>query len=550
MLFLCGRFVFAMQYLRRNLALLFALCALVALSRCGRKGSPGGGPMDTTPPVLIRAEPPNNSTQFDAERIRLYFDEYIRLEDIQNQLIISPPLKNKPVITPMGGARKYVEIQLKDTLLENTTYTFNFGQSIVDNNEGNPNNFLTYVFSTGDYLDSLSLSGAVSDAFNLKPDPFISVLLHEIDTAFTDSVIYNKIPYYLTNTLDSAVTFSLNYLKPGTYHLIALKDVGKNNLFDQGVDKIGFVSDTITLPTDEVYVLNLFREIPNYGVLTPSFSASNRVIFGYYGDSPPVISILSQLPDSVKTKLTRELGKDTLNLWITPNAIDSLVFTLRDPHLETEIDTFSVKPITKAKDSMMLTWDPRQKLNFTDTVFLKATLPIVQIDTSKFKMMGQDSLPVTFTPTLDTLTNSVRIDFEKNADETYLIDVFPGAITDFFGDTNDTLRNRWSTGSPDDYGILRLILEGQAKFPIVVQLIDSKEDISRSLYMEENATVEFPSLPPGMYRIRLIFDSNKNGRWDTGDYMTKRQPERIIYYPGSVEIRANWEQMETFRIQE
>lgn len=549
MLFLCGRFVFVMQYLRRNLALLFALCALVALSRCGRKGSPGGGPVDTTPPTLVRAEPPNNTTQFNSDRIRLYFDEYIRLEDVQNQLIISPPLKNKPVITPMGGARKYVEIQLKDTLLENTTYTFNFGQSIVDNNEGNPNNFLTYVFSTGDYIDSLSLSGAVSDALNLKPDPFISVLLHEIDTAFTDSVIYTKIPYYLTNTLDSAVTFSLNNLKPGSYHLIALKDVGKNNLFDQGVDKIGFVSDTITLPTDEAYVLNLFQEIPNYGVLPPSFTAANHIVFGYYGDTAPVITMLSQLPDSVETKLTKEPGKDSLNLWITSNSVDSLVFTLRHPNLETEIDTFTVKPITKARDSMVLLWEPRLNLNFIDTVFLNATLPIAKIDTSKFKMMGQDSLPVRFTPILDTITNRVRIDFEKNEDETYLMDIFPGGVTDFFGDTNDTLRNRWTTGSPDDYGILRVILTGEVEFPIVVQLLDDKDNISRSLFLEQNTNVEFPSLPPGKYRIRLIFDSNKNGRWDTGDYMSKRQPERIIYYPGTIEIRANWEQMETFRIQ-
>lgn len=550
MLFLCGRFVFAMQYLRRNLALLFALCALVALSRCGRKGSPGGGPMDTTPPVLIRAEPPNNTTQFNANRIRLYFDEYIRLDDIQNQLIISPPLKNKPDITPMGGARKYVEIILKDTLLENTTYTFNFGQSIVDNNEGNPNNFLTYVFSTGDYLDSLSLRGAVADAYNLRPDTFISVLLHEIDTAFTDSVIYNKIPYYLTNTLDSAVTFSLNNLKPGNYHLIALKDVGKNNVFDQGIDKIGFVADTITLPTDEVYVLNLFREIPNYGVLPPSFSASNRIVMGYYGDTPPVPSLLTPLPDSIETKLTREPGKDSLNLWITPNTIDSLVITLRHPELETEIDTFTVKPISKARDSMLLSWDPGQNLNFTDTVFLRATLPIIRMDSSKFKMMGQDSLPIPITPVLDTITNSVRIDFEKNPDQTYLIDVLPGGVTDFFGDTNDTLRNRWSTGSSDDYGILRMLLTGQLEFPIVIQLLDSKDEIVRSLFIEQNTQIEFPSLRPGQYRIRLIFDRNKNGRWDTGDYMTKRQPERIIYYPGSIEIRANWEQMETFMVRE
>jgi uncharacterized protein (DUF2141 family) len=450
----------------------------------------------------------------------------------------------------MGGARKYLEIRLKDTLLENTTYTFNFGQSVVDNNEGNPYNFLNYVFSTGDYLDSLSLSGAVADAYNLKPDAFISVLLHEIDSAFTDSVIYQKNPYYLTNTLDSAVTFSLNNLKPGTYHLIALKDVGKNNLFDQGVDKIGFVSDTITLPTDSVYVLNLFQEIPNYGVLPPSFSASNRIIFGYYGDSPPLISLLSTLPDSVKTRLTKEPGKDTLNLWISPNKIDSLVFALRHPTEEYEVDTFSVKPIGKVRDSMLLTWDPAQNLNFIDTVFLKATLPISVLDTSKFRMIRKDSLPVHITPILDTITNRVRIDFVKNPDETYSIDVFPGAVTDFFGDSNDTLQNSWTTRSPEDFGILRLLLQGKVEFPLIVELIDNQNKLVRTQYIKENADVEFPSLPTGNYRIRLVLDHNENGRWDTGDYLEKRQPERIIYYPGSIEIRANWEQLETFTIQE
>lgn len=538
-----------MRYLRRNLALLFLLCALVALSRCGRRGSPGGGPIDKTPPVLIKAEPPNNTIRFDQDRIRLYFDEYVRLQDVQNQLIISPPLKNKPEITPMGGARKYVEIRLKDTLLENTTYTFNFGQSIVDNNEGNPNNFLTYVLSTGDYIDSLSLRGAVADAYKLKPDPFISVLLHKIDTAFTDSVVYKNPPYYLTNTLDSAVTFSLNNLKAGSYHLIALKDVGKNNLFDQGIDKIGYVTDTITLPTDSVYVLRLFQEIPDYGVLPPSFSASNKIVFGYYGDSPPIVSLQSQLPDSVETKLLREPGKDSLNLWLTPFKADSLVFTLRNPKVETEIDTFSVKPITSVRDSMLLTWTPGQSLNFTDTVFLKGTLPIVKLDTSRFKMMQQDSIPVAFTPVLDTITNRVRIDFKKESDQAYLIDVYPGAITDFFGDTNDTLSNRWTTKSPEDFGVLRLNLLGQTEYPMVVELINEQDKLIRSQYLETQTEVVLSSLPPGIYRIRLIFDQNENGRWDTGSYLSKIQPERIIFFPGTIEIRANWEKVETFIIQ-
>lgn len=538
-----------MRYLRRNLALLFVLCALFALSHCGRRGSPGGGPVDKTAPELIKAEPPNYTTGFDADRIRLYFDEYIRLEDVQNQLIISPPLKNKPEITPMGGARKYVEIRLNDTLLENTTYTFNFGQSVVDNNEGNPNNFLTYVFSTGDYIDSLSLTGAVADAYNLKPDAYISVMLHEVDTAFTDSTIYKKLPYYLTNTLDSAVTFSLNNLKPGSYHLIALRDIGKNNFFDQGVDKIGYVSDTITLPTESSYVLRLFKEVPDYGVLPPSFSASNKIVFGYYGDTPPVVSLLSRLPDSVKTRLTPEPGKDSLNLWITPFDADSLVFALSHPEIETEIDTFTVKPITAERDSLRLTWSPGQSLNFTDTVFLSGTLPIVEIDTSKFKMMQQDSVSVPFIPVLDTLLNRVRLEFAKESDQAYRVDVLPGAVTDFFGDTNDTLRTRLTTGNPTDFGILRLNLQGQVAFPMAVELINAQEETMRRQYLEQNVEVVFPSLLPGNYRVRLIFDKNKNGRWDTGSYLDKIQPERIIYYPGAIEIRANWEKVETFIIQ-
>ena len=142
-----------MNLLRRFLAVMFACCLLLALSHCGRRGSPTGGPKDDTPPVLLKAEPPNRTTRFSTNQIRLYFDEYIKLQNTDKQVIISPPLKYPPEISPMGGASKYVEIKFVDTLLPNTTYTINFGQSVADNNEGNPYNFLTYVFSTGDKID-------------------------------------------------------------------------------------------------------------------------------------------------------------------------------------------------------------------------------------------------------------------------------------------------------------------------------------------------------------------------------------------------------------
>ncbi len=174
-----------MPRIQRILSFFFLIAVVLAALQCARRGSPTGGPKDNTPPVLLKAEPENLTTEFKAKKIRLYFDEYIKLEDVQNQLIVSPPLKYNPEVTPQGGARKYVEITLKDTLLENTTYTLNFGQGIVDNNEGNPNSFLTYVFSTGTYIDSLTVSGVVKDAFNKKADEFISVMLYEIDTAYT-----------------------------------------------------------------------------------------------------------------------------------------------------------------------------------------------------------------------------------------------------------------------------------------------------------------------------------------------------------------------------
>lgn len=540
-----------MDFIRRLLALVFAFCAVLALSDCGRRGSPSGGPKDETPPVLIKADPPNKTTSFRADRIRLYFDEYIRLEDVQNQLIVSPPLKNQPEITPMGGARKYVEIILKDTLLENTTYTLNFGQSIVDNNEGNPNNFLTYVFSTGDYIDSLSLSGAVADAFDRSPAPFISVMLYKADTdsAFTDSTIYKQAPYYITNTLDSAVTFRLENLKAGAYRLLALKDESKNNVFDPSVDKIGFVEDTIFLPTDSIYQLRMFREIPNYGVLPPSFAATNKIVFGYNGAAPPKVTLMTQLPDSVRTLIAREPGKDSLNLWITPFSADSLMFEVRHPDLESRVDTFSLKPVNALQDSLSFSWSPRQALNFTDTVFLRATLPLRSVDTSLFQLMDADSLPVSLESHLDTLENRVRLEFTKDPNQTYSLQVLPGGLTDFFGTTNDTLLNKWRTGSPADYGNLRLNLQGSPSFPLIVELIDQQGALVRSKYLTGFEEVEFPYLTPGNYRVRIIFDANQNRKWDTGSFLEKLQPERVIYYPGAIEMRANWEKVETFTIQ-
>src|SRR5690606_996365 len=286
-----------MVYLKRILGLLFLSLMVLALWQCAKRGTPTGGPKDLRPPELIRSEPQNFSIGFTAKKIRLYFDELIKLEDVQNQLVVSPPFKLPPEISPQGYPSKYIEILIKDTLRENTTYTINFGQSIVDNNEGNPNPFLSYVFSTGDYLDSLSLSGAVKDAFKRRAEPFISVMLYQIDSSFTDSTIYKSPPLYISNTGASLPLFELNHRKAGKYALIGLKDENRNNMFDQRLDKIGFLADTISLPTDSIYLLNLFKELPDYSASVPTYLAKNKILFGYSGDYRDMrIEPLTSLP--------------------------------------------------------------------------------------------------------------------------------------------------------------------------------------------------------------------------------------------------------------
>ncbi|WP_422349355.1 Ig-like domain-containing protein [Flagellimonas sp.] len=537
-----------MRYLKKLLSLSFLLLMVMALWHCAKRGNPSGGPKDLTPPQLIRTEPENFTTEFKADKIRLYFDELIKLEDVQNQLIVSPPLKYPPEIRPLGGANKYIEVIIKDTLQENTTYTLNFGQSIVDNNEGNPNSFLSYVFSTGTYIDSLSLSGAVKDAFNRRADQFVSVMLYEIDTAYTDSTIYKTVPNYITNTLDSLPFFELKNLKAGKYALVAVKDVNKNNMFNQRQDKIGFLYHTITVPTDSVYLLNLFLEEPDYSASVPSYVAKNHILFGYQGDHRDIkIESLTELADSVQTLILKDREKDTLDFWITPTDLDSIIFTVSNEKMQ-KVDTFTVKTRNLPLDSLKLSTSIGRQFNFEDTFSILASTPIAALDSNQIALFISDSINAPFTYSLDSIKNKVDFDFALEPNQNYSFEIMPGAITDFFGIQNDTLNYRFSTGSYADYGNLRLNVGGAVRYPMIAQLTDDRGNMLRELFAEQPKTFEFKNLDPGQYNIRVIFDDNGNGKWDTGSYLKKIQPERVSYYPDPIDVRANWELEQTFII--
>ena len=540
--------IFITAMIQRILGFLFLLLTVSALVQCARRGAPSGGDKDITPPKLVKAEPKNMSINFDSKKIRLYFDEYVKLKDIEKQLIVSPPLKYTPLISPQGSANRYVEVIIKDTLKANTTYTLNFGQSIIDNNEGNPLSYFTYVFSTGDYIDSLTVSGVVKDAFNKNADTFISIMLYEIDSVYTDSTIYRQPPNYITNTLDSTPIFHLKNLKEGKYAMFGVKDEAKNNIFDQKVDKIAFIKDTINLPTDSVYLLTMFKELPDYSISVPNFAAKNKIIFGYQGNAKDIsIRALSNIPDTVKTKITKEREKDTLNFWFTPFAADSLVFTVANEK-ESLIDTFTVKTKKVGLDTLVVQPSQRGSLEFGTPFFIGANTPISRIDSSKISLSRKDSTQVKFMTALDTVGNKIDFDFEVEPNENYDLELLPGAVVDFFETENDTISIKLSTKSYADFGNLRLTLDGAVNYPLIVQLTDEKGATVKELFANEEKVFEFTNIKPAKYLIRVIFDSNGNQKWDTGNYLQRIQPEKVTYYPNVLEVRANWELEQTFTL--
>ena len=218
---------------------------------CAKRGAPEGGPIDENPPVLINAEPEENSINFNKKRIRLYFDEFIKLKDFRKQLVVSPPIdKSFYSISPQSGASKFIQIDINETLPENTTFVFNFGQSIIDNNEGNILPYFKYVFSTGNYVDSLKIKGNIKSVYNRKPGTFISTHLYPVDENFNDSIIYNSLPTYVGSTLDSTF-FEISNIKKGKYLLIAIKDLNKNYLFDNRNEEIGYVKSFVDVPGND-----------------------------------------------------------------------------------------------------------------------------------------------------------------------------------------------------------------------------------------------------------------------------------------------------------
>lgn len=513
---------------------------------CAKRGSITGGLKDTLAPVLISSTPKNLSTDFKGNEITLYFDEYVKLKNINKQLIISPPMKYEPLITPTNVS-KFIKIQIKDTLQPNTTYSFNFGQSIADNNEGNALNQFKYIFSTGSYIDSLTLNGKIKDAYEKNVDNFVSVMLYEVNDKFKDSMIYKENPRYITNTLDSMRTFKFENLKAGKYLMIALKDKGSNNKFNPKDDKIGFLKNYITVPSDTVYELELFKETLPLKTFKPIQASGNRLLLPYEGkqnfkNSLPKI-VLKNNNEVLETIVTQFPKKDSLQIWYKPLKSDSL-------SIEVNKDNYSKKFTLRVKDQKKDTLNIKAVqngiINFRDRFTLDTETPLVKFDKSKIRLINKDSAAVEYTTEYDEFDQKLYVDFKKEPSEKYNITFFPGALTDFYEKTNDTLSYKLTTKELADYGNLVLNLKNVKRFPIIIELTNKKGDqVLASAYSEEKTTIEFNLVQPESFTIRVVYDDNKNKLYDTGSFLNKTYAEEVFYYQEEYDVRANWDRNET-----
>ncbi len=520
---------------------------VISLVQCARRSSPTGGLKDTLPPVMVNASPKMNTTFFDKEKITITFDEFIKLKDISKQLIISPPLEpDQYKIKPQGTVSKKIQIELLDSLRAETTYTFNFGESIIDNNEGNGLPFFQYTLSTGPIIDSLEIKGKITDAFDRITKPYTSIHLYPIDSTFSDSTIFLKKPFYATSTLDSVV-YNFKNLRPGAYEIIAIKDVGGNYFFDQNVDKIGFLEKPITLPRDSILKFRIFNEIPNLFWARPFFINSSQIGFGYYGDPDlSAIEVKSKVARNFRYLINHNRKTDTLNFWFRGPELDSLKFGIKE---KDTTKTYNIKFKKVLRDSLQIKPLTSGSMGLLDSFKIESNLPLVKINLDLIKIKGLDSLPISFKASLDKNYDRLSLFYDWLPNDDYKIQLLPNALVDFWGNTHDTLRFRSKTKPIADYGSIIVQIIRDDEDPFILELVNLKgEALRRFDEVSEYDAYEFKYLLPGSYLFRYTKDQNGNKKWDTGNYLKKIQPEMVYYSPDTIELRANWDVNQQLKI--
>lgn len=577
---------------RLNIILLNYFILFVALfivNSCAKEASPTGGPKDITPPEVIFETPHNYSTNFKEKRAKIYFNEYIQLKNLQEELLISPPFKEKPKIVLKG---KKIIVTFQDSLPRSRTVNMNFCNAIVDLNESNPLPQYQYVFSTGQIIDTSFIDGRVVDAQTGKPIEKALVLLYE---NFNDSIVSQQLPSYISRTNKQGV-FVINHLHSGPYKIFALVDKNRNTLFDQPTEPVAFLNDSIkplvkwtglidTLQVmnvgaqgDTIYIDSLIEKQVQVSTLKPfqlkmfvydykkfylnSKSRISRSLLSF-GFSKSIdtldyeINILKPKVSSETPFIKHMIAADSVLYYLTDSVLftaDSIILNISYPYTDslnkvvTRTDsivlTYNQKQLTKADTLLTFSTNLRtKKLDIDSILQINWSEPLKEIDQTKiYFQVKRDTIfePLDFLLDTDKLFLNTHISFKQDLLATYRLIFDSAAFVGSTGKILDSTAITFNYFENADYGNLVVTLDTITN-DAIYQLVDKKNKVISEIKYPISTKVQFNQLIPGTYSLRVLIDRNRNGKWDTGNYYKKLQPEVTIAMPGEVVIKGNWD---------
>ena len=512
---------------------LFIASFSLFLASCARPANPNGGPVDEDPPkMLSEGSTPNYQTRFTDREIILEFDEFISLTNASKQIVISPPFVDYLKYT-VRGKKLIIEFPENEELRKDATYQINFGEAIKDYTAGNALENFTFVFSTGDIIDSLKVEGFVYDAASWEPSDETLVLLYD---NLSDTAFQTEKPFYFAKT-DATGKFEIKNIKSDTFQVFALLDANLSLTYDLQTESIAFLDTTIILPDTLLQSLNLYlfdeREIPVGQDL--SQKKKEKAVLNFSG-APRGMKM--EADDSSSVKLYYELQEDSCLIWYSTER-DSFDFFAA---WEGVRDTFTIKRINKKKKASNLVCKSCRdafELFSGDTLTLEFNKPIESCDINKYIQV--DSLDQYVGSLQEIDGRFVKLTGKVADTGIYELNLLPDFVTDVFGGTIDSTYVDIEGKSSKVLGNIKIIIENvdTTKY-YIYELLDTKDKLIASRHMRADSVLIFDRIPGDQYFLKVTEDLDGNGYWDSGNMSKKLYSEKIRTFQLEV-LRQGWD---------
>jgi hypothetical protein len=520
---------------------------LTLVSGCASMQSPTGGPKDTIPPIVIKENPKNLSKNLTAQQIDIEFSEFVKLSNEYTEVSISPAMDVPP---EFRVKKEILQIELKQQLEANTTYSINFGKALADVNESNILKNYSYVFSTGNEIDSLSISGTVINSLTKEKLKEVTVFI----LPMTQDTLFGKKKASVFNITDTAGKFKLSNLRENTYKLYALLEQGGDRIYNSENEEIAFFANPLKLIKDTTgIILQVFKEYPSaFTIKDRKIESDGRITLTF--NKPvfePSITIIepSEL-DEYKT-VEFNLKRDSATVWLPDLNFDTIDVAVKSA--EKALDTITLrrnKRDTYVKALVASDNLSGNKIRPGSDLILKLTSPIKSYQETQITLYEDSTIIRGYKIT--KIPNSLRtynLKYPWKTKKQYTLKLAENAFTDILGTKSKSYSKKFELDVEDNYGSIsiNLIVPDTAK-SYLVQWLNEKKEIIRQNSIKKNTVLNYIRYPTAKYFIRIIYDVNNNSEWDTGNLKERRQPEKSWNFEKTIALRPNWDLEEVISI--